>query len=175
MGSNLGDRWGHLTAACQALAALADTRVAAVSGVYETAPVGGPSGQGAFLNAVVALETTLSPSELLAALQAVERSAGRPSRAERTHWGPRPLDLDVLAYDERVIDEPGLHVPHPRLHERWFVLRPLADVASPAWRHPLTGASVAAMLEAVEADAAARRHAPDALRASAGLGAEDER
>ncbi|MEX0744232.1 MAG: 2-amino-4-hydroxy-6-hydroxymethyldihydropteridine diphosphokinase [Phycisphaeraceae bacterium] len=172
LGSNLGDRWAYLGDACRALSTLADTRVTAVSGVYETAPVGGPTGQGAFLNAAVALVTALEPLTLLSALQAVEQAAGRPSRSERTHWGPRPLDLDLLAYDEQVVDEPGLHVPHPRMHERWFVLRPLADVVDPRWRHPQLGLSVKTLLRAVAVDDGARRHPADSLRSSAGLGDE---
>lgn len=121
LGSNLGDRRGHLR---RAVAALPD--VVAVSGVYETDPVGGPPGQGAYLNAVVELETDLSPRDLLELAQRLERDAGRV-RTER--WGPRTLDVDVLVVGDLVVDEPDLRVPHPRLGERAFVLVPLSDLA----------------------------------------------
>ncbi len=122
LGSNLGDRWAHLRAA---VAGLPD--VVAVSPVYETEPVGGPPGQGPFLNAVVELATHLSPRELLEVARRLEAAAGR-RRAE--HHGPRTLDVDVLVVGNLVVDEPDLAVPHPRMSERRFVLRPLADLAS---------------------------------------------
>lgn len=121
LGSNLGDRAGHLRAA---VAGLGD-EVVAVSDVYETAPVGGPE-QGPFLNAVVALRSADPPRRLLARAQALEQEAARV-RIER--WGPRTLDVDVLWIDGEVVDEPDLVVPHPRLLVRPFVLVPLAEVA----------------------------------------------
>jgi 2-amino-4-hydroxy-6-hydroxymethyldihydropteridine diphosphokinase len=98
----------------------------AVSGVYETDPVGGPPGQGAYLNCVVELRTTRTPRELLALAQSAEAAAQRV-REER--WGPRTLDVDVLLVGEEVVDEADLVVPHPRMWERGFVLVPLADLA----------------------------------------------
>jgi len=125
LGSNLGDRLGFLQGAVNGLAATPGIAVVAVSGVYETAPVGGPR-QGPYLNAVVALDTDLRATELLGVAQHLEAAAGR-RRAER--WGPRSLDVDVLLVgDERITSE-RLTVPHPRLFERGFVLAPLADVA----------------------------------------------
>lgn len=125
LGSNLGDRFGFLQAAVGALAVTPGIEVVAVSRVYETAPVGGPP-QDAYLNAVVALDTSLGATELLAVAQRLERAAGRV-RTDR--WGPRSLDVDVLLVgDERVVSD-VLTVPHPRLRERGFVLAPLADVA----------------------------------------------
>ena len=121
VGSNLGDRWGYLRTA---LPRLPD--VVAVSRVYETDPVGGPEGQGAFLNCVVELRTALSPHELLAAAQAAEVAAGRV-RLER--WGPRTLDVDVLVVGDSVVNDKDLVVPHPRMWERGFVVVPLADLA----------------------------------------------
>jgi len=121
LGSNLGDRWGYLR---DAVASLPD--VAAVSPVYETAPVGGPEAQPEYLNLVVELETERSPRELLGVAQALEEAAGRV-RVER--WGPRTLDVDVLLVGDLVVDEPDLVVPHPRMFERRFVLAPLADLA----------------------------------------------
>jgi len=125
LGSNLGDRLGFLQSAVTALAATEGIEVVGVSGVYATEPVGGPA-QGPYLNAVVALDTVLSATELLDVAQRIEAAAGRV-RAER--WGPRQLDIDVLLVgDERVATD-RLSLPHPRLWERGFVLAPLADVA----------------------------------------------
>ena len=125
LGSNLGDRLAHLQAAIDGLAKTRDVGVVAVSRVYETAPVGGPA-QDDYLNAVVAVDTTLPPRELLALAQHLEADEQRV-RAER--WGPRTLDVDVLLVGDERIDEPDLVVPHPRMRERAFVLVPLADVA----------------------------------------------
>ena len=119
LGSNLGDREATVEAALAALPG-----VTAVSRLRETAPVGVVD-QPPFLNGVARLETELSPRELLDTLLAVERSLGR-ERRER--WGPRTIDLDLLLYGNEVVDEPGLTVPHPRLHERRFVLEPLAEL-----------------------------------------------
>ncbi len=121
LGSNLGDRRAHLAAA---VARIPD--VVAVSQLYETDPVGGPPGQGAYLNCVVELRTTRTPRELLAEAQAAE-AAARRVRVER--WGPRTLDVDVLLVGEEKVKEPDLVVPHPRMWERGFVLVPLADLA----------------------------------------------
>jgi 2-amino-4-hydroxy-6-hydroxymethyldihydropteridine diphosphokinase len=120
LGANLGDREETIRAA---VAELPD--VVAVSPLRETDPVG-VTDQPQFLNGVAALETELSPRELLDVLLAVERRLGR-ERRER--WGPRTIDLDLLLYGDEVIDEDGLKIPHPRLHERRFVLEPLADLA----------------------------------------------
>jgi 2-amino-4-hydroxy-6-hydroxymethyldihydropteridine diphosphokinase len=125
LGSNLGDRVAHLQHAIDELARIDDVAVSAVSRVYETAPVGGPP-QDAYLNAVVALDTTLAPRDLLAVAQRIENSAHRV-RNER--WGPRTLDVDVLLYDDLELDDPDLTIPHPRMWDRGFVLAPLRDVA----------------------------------------------
>jgi 2-amino-4-hydroxy-6-hydroxymethyldihydropteridine diphosphokinase len=125
LGSNLGDRHAYLQAAVDGLGAADGIEVVAVSRVYETVPVGGPS-QGAYLNAVVAIETMLDPHELLALAQRTERDAQRV-RAE--HWGPRTLDVDLLLYDDLHLADPDLTLPHPRMWERGFVLAPLRDVA----------------------------------------------
>ncbi|MFP4144373.1 MAG: 2-amino-4-hydroxy-6-hydroxymethyldihydropteridine diphosphokinase [Phycisphaeraceae bacterium] len=146
LGSNLGDRRVQLERAAEALGALPRTRLIAMSRLHETAPVGGPAGQGPFLNAAAKLETDLAPRELLDAMQAIEAEAGRESSAERVHWGPRVLDLDLLLYDDRRIDEPGLTVPHPRMHERAFVLEPLAEIA-PEAVHPRLGRPVRELLD----------------------------
>ncbi|MCC5954354.1 MAG: 2-amino-4-hydroxy-6-hydroxymethyldihydropteridine diphosphokinase [Acidimicrobiia bacterium] len=121
LGSNLGDRRGHLLDAVRSLVS-----VSAVSNVYETEPMGGPSGQDAYLNVVVQLETELTPRALLGVCHRLETAAGRV-RSER--WGPRTLDVDILWMEGVSIVEPDLQIPHPRLWERRFVLAPLADVA----------------------------------------------
>jgi len=156
LGSNLGDRLAHLRGALRGLAARADTRVLRVSPVYETAPVG-PQDQGAYLNAAAAVQTTLSARALRRVLIGLEDAAGRDRSVQR--WGPRTLDLDLLMFGGERIASDALTVPHPRLHERWFVLRPLCDIAAEA-RVPLAGAdepwpTVASLLEAVSPDALA--------------------
>ena len=125
LGSNLGDRLAFLRDAVTGLRRTEGISVAAVSRVYETAPVGGPE-QGPYLNAVVAVDTALSPAQLLAVAHRLEDEAGRV-RAVR--WGARTLDVDVLLVGDERVDTPELTVPHPRLAERSFVLAPLADVA----------------------------------------------
>jgi 2-amino-4-hydroxy-6-hydroxymethyldihydropteridine diphosphokinase len=125
LGSNVGDREANIRAAVAGLAAWPGIRVAQVSSLYETAPVGYTE-QADFLNAVAGVATTLPPAELLAACLAVERSLGRE---RKLRWGPRTIDIDVLLYDDVALDTPALTLPHPRLHERCFVLVPLAEVA----------------------------------------------
>ena len=124
LGSNLGDRAGHLAAARAALAALPRTRLVAESRVEETAPLGGME-QPAYLNQMVLLETALDPRALLAACQAIERSRGRV-RGER--WGARTLDLDIVRYGHRRIADPDLIIPHPELSNRDFWIRELAEL-----------------------------------------------
>ncbi len=121
LGSNLGDRRAHLS---QAVDSLPD--VVAVSPVYETEPVGGPGGQGPYLNVVVEMHTTIAPRALLAICHRIEASSGRV-RAER--WGPRTLDVDIIWMDGIEVDDESLTIPHPRWRERRFVLAPLRDLA----------------------------------------------
>jgi 2-amino-4-hydroxy-6-hydroxymethyldihydropteridine diphosphokinase len=136
LGSNLGDREGTLRAALEALAAEPGIDVVAVSRFYDTEPVGYVD-QPRFLNGAAALETELPARELLDRLLAVELRFGR-SREDVPAQGPRTLDLDLLLYGDAEIDEPGLRVPHARLHERRFVLEPLADL-DPALEVPGNG------------------------------------
>jgi 2-amino-4-hydroxy-6-hydroxymethyldihydropteridine diphosphokinase len=135
LGSNLGDRRGHLERAVAQLRR--SMEVEAVSTLRETRPEGGPP-QGPFLNGAAVVGCDLAPRALLAALQALERKAGR---RPGPRWGPRPLDLDILLCDDRIVSEPGLRVPHPRLATRLFVLEPLAEIAAD-WKVPGTGRTV---------------------------------
>jgi 2-amino-4-hydroxy-6-hydroxymethyldihydropteridine diphosphokinase len=125
IGSNLGDREAYVRRALELLAAEEGIEVVAVSELRETEPVG-PVEQGPFVNGAALLATELSPRDLLDRLLAIEERLGRV-RNER--FGPRTIDLDLLVYGDDVTDEPGLTVPHPRLHERRFALEPLADLA----------------------------------------------
>ena len=124
LGSNLGDRLGHLRAGVSSLSGARGVDVVAVSSVYRTEPVGGPE-QPEFLNAVVAVSTTLAPRELLALARRIEAERDR-IRKER--WGPRTLDVDILLYGDITLREADLEIPHPGLAERKFVLEPLLEV-----------------------------------------------
>ena len=125
LGANLGEREATLREAVERLAATPGVEVVAVSSLRETDPVGFTE-QPRFLNGAVALETELPPRALLDALLAVERSLGRTREGPR--YGPRTVDLDLLLYGDEQVDEPGLTVPHPHLHERRFALEPLAEL-----------------------------------------------
>lgn len=133
-GSNVGDRASHIEAALARLRALAGVILKTLSLVRETEPVGGPP-QGRFLNGVALIETTLEPRELLEALLAIERDGGRVRGERAVKNGPRTIDLDLVFFGDETSDEAGLTLPHPRAHERPFVLEPLAEVA-PDWIHP---------------------------------------
>ncbi len=133
LGSNLGDRRETIETAVKTLKQTDGVEVVVVSRLIETKPVG-PITQDTYLNGAMKIRTTVSPRDLLEICLCIEQTAGR-DRVNEQRWGPRRLDLDLLLYGEQVIDEPGLHVPHPRMHEREFVLAPLSEIA-PSWRHP---------------------------------------
>jgi len=143
LGSNLGNRKESLDQAVMRLSQWFDVELIAQSRWRQTVPIGGPAGQIAFLNGATLVETSLGPEALLAALLAIEAELGR-QRAER--WGPRLVDLDLLLYDQLVLDTPTLVVPHPRMAWRRFVLEPAAEVA-PGLLHPTIGWTISRLLD----------------------------
>lgn len=154
IGSNLGDRAAHLRDATQRVSGLPATRLMRQSSIYETEPVGDVSGP--FLNSVVEIETDLAADALMRRLLAIERAMGRKRTGGRRRtsargpYRPRVIDLDLLFFDNEVIDEPRLQVPHPRLHERRFVLAPMAELA-PTLIHPLRNVSISELLARLRA------------------------
>ncbi len=151
LGTNLGDRLGNLR---QALSSLApDIIVKEVSPVYETEPVG-ITDQPRFLNLAVRAETPLPPEEILHRIKQIEKDLGR---AESIKNGPRFIDMDILLYDDAVVDSPALTIPHPRMHERAFVLVPLADIA-PSAAHPIFHKTVVQLRDVLPPYGAAVRH-----------------
>jgi 2-amino-4-hydroxy-6-hydroxymethyldihydropteridine diphosphokinase len=150
LGSNLGDRRARIDAALAALRAHPAVRAVVASDLIETDPVGGPPGQGRYLNAAARIETDLAPRDLLALLKRIEHDLGRAAGGPR--WGPRPIDLDLLLYDDLCLQTGDLTVPHPRFRERRFVLKPLAQVAPDA-RDPVTGLTVRQLLARLDAGA----------------------
>ena len=143
LGTNLGKAANNLEAATRRLEALEATEMVAVSSWFQTQPVGGPAGQGTFLNGAALLETSLAPHELIVQLQRIESEIGR-RRAER--WGPRLIDIDLVMAGDTVVSLPGLNLPHPEFRNRAFVLAPLADIA-PEAVDPVTGRSIRELLE----------------------------
>jgi len=144
LGSNLGESQQILEQAIQQLDTHSEVRVSAVSSWYETLPVG-PE-QPNYLNGCALLTTSLSPCDLLATLLKIENEFGRV-RQER--WGARTLDLDILLYDDQVLEMEHLQIPHPRMRERAFVLVPLAEIA-PNWLDPVTGSAIAQLKQNID-------------------------
>ena len=141
-GANLGDRYGQIIKALVLINALPETKITKLSSLYETAPVGYTE-QGNFFNGACELETTLPPLKLLESLLAIEDSMGR---IRTIRWGPRPIDLDILFYNHRILHQPDLIIPHPAIAERGFVLYPLVELA-PHFIHPEMGSDITALLE----------------------------
>ncbi len=176
-GSNVENRLDYCDRAMTLLSLLPHSRLAAVSSLYETEPVmdGAVPGPGWFLNGVVRLETDITPKSLLDVCREIERALGRDDDHRN---GPRTLDLDLLFYDDRIINEPGLSVPHPRLHRRRFVLAPLAELA-PDWRHPRLNTTIEELLHELDDRAAVQRLDPQpgsryGCGPSCGAGGSDE-
>lgn len=144
LGSNLGQSLEIVKSALKTLAQTPGILLQRQSSYYQTAPVGPP--QPDYINACALLETKLTPEDLLQTLLDIEAGFGRV-RQER--WGPRLLDLDLLIFGDRIIDHPTLQIPHPRMHERAFVLVPLAEIA-PDWMHPTVGKAIAELVQAVD-------------------------
>lgn len=145
-GSNLGAREKNITAALGALQTTKEIDVVKVSSLYETKPEGGPPNQPNYVNAVAHVRTILSPERVLAVCQNIEGFLGR-KRAMR--WGPRTIDLDLLMYDDEIRADPNLTLPHPMMHERAFVLKPLVEVA-PDLVHPVLQQSAKSILESAD-------------------------
>lgn len=141
VGANLGDREATFASVIRSIEQERDLLLLAASPVFESEPIG-PAGQEAYLNAVLELRAWLAPLDLLRRLQAIEERLGRERGPESVRWGPRMIDLDLVFFGDRCIDLPDLVVPHPRAHERSFVMTPMAELA-PDFRHPVEGASVA--------------------------------
>jgi 2-amino-4-hydroxy-6-hydroxymethyldihydropteridine diphosphokinase len=145
LGSNIEPRGHYIQQAMNLLSDHPQIEVIEMSSVYETRPVGGPAGQGPYLNAVTKIHTTLAPMELLSVLQKIEKELGRK---RNVHWGPRTIDLDILLYSDEIISNDRLIVPHPLMHERRFVMQPLSQIA-PDVIHPILQMSARTILESL--------------------------
>ncbi|MGB3207749.1 MAG: 2-amino-4-hydroxy-6-hydroxymethyldihydropteridine diphosphokinase [Crinalium sp.] len=144
LGSNLGDSHAILKSALTTIANTPGINLISQSSFYQTAPIGPP--QPDYLNACAILEVKLKPDELLEKLLNIEEEFGR---VRTEHWGARTLDLDILLYDDLILDTQSLQIPHPRMRERGFVLVPLAEIA-PLWIEPKSGSAIAQLLQAVD-------------------------
>lgn len=151
LGGNVGDRLDNIARARRGLALLPETVLLQDAPIYETRPVGGPQDQAYFYNSVSLIDTHLEPLQLLSELQSLERRVGRRREDETVRWGPRVLDLDILFYDDMVIEEINLVVPHPRMIERAFVLMPLADLDRDLM-HPVLEMTISELLERMDED-----------------------
>lgn len=147
LGSNLGDREKNLKDCIERLKTLRGVKLLCASRFYETKPVGGPP-QSGYLNAAIAIETSLSSQELLKILQEVETSFGR---LREVKWGPRTLDIDILLYDNEVVNDDDLIIPHALMHERMFVLEPLSEIAADV-KHPILNKTIAELMHDIKSN-----------------------
>lgn len=148
LGSNLGERQAALEGAIEAISGAPAVTVLGVSSIHRTAPVGGPAGQGVYLNAALSLRTELAPLALLRLLLSIESRFGR-DRAQEVRWGPRRLDLDLLLHGGERLESEELTLPHPRMEDRLFVLEPLAEIA-PGLRLSRSGVRIERRIEQLE-------------------------
>ena len=153
LGGNLDNPRRAFVKACETIKAHPHIELSAASSLYRTPPVGGPTGQPDYLNAVIAVATGLPPQKLLDFCRQIENAAGR---TRDIRWGARTLDIDLLFYEQLVLDTPELKLPHPRLQQRHFVLQPLVELAAD-YRHPLLHCSIAEILNALPAAAGITR------------------
>ncbi|MBI4335895.1 MAG: 2-amino-4-hydroxy-6-hydroxymethyldihydropteridine diphosphokinase [Candidatus Omnitrophica bacterium] len=156
-GSNMGDRQKNIEKAMEYMRELAGVSIKKVSSVYETDPVGGPA-QGKFLNGALEIETALLPDELLDRLNGIEARLGRVKTEEN---GPRPIDLDIIFYQDIVIEGERIKIPHPRMHERAFVLKGLSEIA-PDFLHPKLNKTIRQLYEELLTNADNKDHSVDA-------------
>jgi 2-amino-4-hydroxy-6-hydroxymethyldihydropteridine diphosphokinase len=166
IGTNLGDRLANYQQALERISALAGTRIVRQSSIYETEPVG--EFDRPFLNGAVEIETEFDAQSLLRRLMAIERALGRRRSQERTRARrgrdrSRVIDLDLLLFNREIIDTPALKVPHPRMHERRFVLMPLSELA-PAFIHPVLGVSISELLASLKSPHRVTLRRADSLR-----------
>ena len=150
IGSNQGDRLEQISQAIRRLSQTPQIRVVQMASIIETQPEGGPP-QDNYFNTAIEIHTEHEPADLLRILDSIEQGLGRTRSAER--WGPRPIDLDLLLYDDRVVHDPRLMIPHPRLHQRRFVLEPLAQLA-PEVTHPILNRTIQQLLDELKSGTA---------------------
>ncbi len=145
LGANLGECRKTIARALSLLSETAGISVLQVAGMIETDPVGGPENQPRYINTACSVETTLQAQELLSVCLQIEKALGRDRSPSAVRWGPRVIDIDLLLYDNAVLDEKNLQVPHPRMHERGFVLQPLDEIAEGVY-HPVLNQTVRQLL-----------------------------
>jgi 2-amino-4-hydroxy-6-hydroxymethyldihydropteridine diphosphokinase len=147
LGSNLGNRRAHYKKALDLIAVLPKTRIVKCSSLYESEPIG--EAKNWYVNGVIEVETEFSPAQLLHRLQAIELAMGRKRTPETKRWASRKIDLDILLFDNYIVNSRSLKVPHPELHNRRFVLLPLSELA-PHFTHPRLGATISELLVALK-------------------------